>query len=157
MQVRVLPGSCSEWHTWLSRKKVAAESSNVKVCSIPPGRSTLQVTSLHNDSKQGPVAQWIRHRPTEPGIAGSSPAGVIGCFVPLQQATPAQPQAKSCAPALLLMWDISRQGRCLLGQIAGRTLPKGLWISTTRQDTPRHPKKKLGGKPRSMEKCVLRG
>ena len=77
MQVRVLPGSCSEWHTWLSRKKVAAESSNVKVCSIPPGRSTLQVTSLHNDSKQGPVAQWIRHRPTEPGIAGSSPAGVM--------------------------------------------------------------------------------
>ena len=25
----------------------------------------------------GSVAQWIRHRPTEPGIAGSSPAGVI--------------------------------------------------------------------------------
>ena len=25
----------------------------------------------------GPVAQWIRHRPTQPGIAGSSPAGVI--------------------------------------------------------------------------------
>ena len=24
----------------------------------------------------GPVAQWIRHRPTEPGIASSSPAGV---------------------------------------------------------------------------------
>ena len=23
----------------------------------------------------GPVAQWIRHRPTEPGIAGSSPPG----------------------------------------------------------------------------------
>ena len=28
-------------------------------------------------SALGPVAQWIRHRPTEPGIAGSSPAGVI--------------------------------------------------------------------------------
>ena len=28
---------------------------------------------------EGPVAQWIRHRPTEPGIAGSSPAGVIEC------------------------------------------------------------------------------
>lgn len=28
----------------------------------------------------GPVAQWIRHRPTEPGIAGSSPAGVILLF-----------------------------------------------------------------------------
>ena len=26
---------------------------------------------------EGPAAQWIRHRPTEPGIAGSSPAGVI--------------------------------------------------------------------------------
>ena len=25
----------------------------------------------------GPVAQWKRHRPTESGIAGSSPAGVI--------------------------------------------------------------------------------
>ena len=25
----------------------------------------------------GPVAQWIRHRPSEPGIAGSSPARVI--------------------------------------------------------------------------------
>ena len=25
----------------------------------------------------GPVAQWIRHRPSEPGIAGYSPAGVI--------------------------------------------------------------------------------
>ena len=29
----------------------------------------------------GPVAQWIRHRPTEPGIAGSSPAGVILFFL----------------------------------------------------------------------------
>ena len=26
---------------------------------------------------RGPVAQWIRHRPAEPGIAGSSPAGVM--------------------------------------------------------------------------------
>ena len=30
--------------------------------------------SMHSS---GPVAQWIRHRPMEPGIAGSSPAGVI--------------------------------------------------------------------------------
>ena len=29
----------------------------------------------------GPVAQWIRHRPTEPGIAGSSPAGVILLYI----------------------------------------------------------------------------
>ena len=39
--------------------------------------------SLDHDNKQhlilltvGPVAQWIRHRPTEPGIVGSSPTGV---------------------------------------------------------------------------------
>ena len=31
----------------------------------------------------GPVAQWIRHRPTEPGISGSTPAGVI--CAPLRQ------------------------------------------------------------------------
>ena len=35
------------------------------------------MTSLHTDSKQGPVAQWIRHQPTEPGIVGSSPTGVM--------------------------------------------------------------------------------
>ena len=29
----------------------------------------------------GPVAQWIRHRPTEPGMAGSSPAGVISVVI----------------------------------------------------------------------------
>ena len=32
---------------------------------------------IHDTIVEGPVAQWIRHRPTEPGIAGSSPAGVI--------------------------------------------------------------------------------
>ena len=32
---------------------------------------------LKNLVNIGPVAQWIRHRPTEPGIAGLSPAGVI--------------------------------------------------------------------------------
>ncbi len=35
----------------------------------------VDVATVTNAS--GPVAQWIRHRPTEPGIAGSSPAGVI--------------------------------------------------------------------------------
>jgi hypothetical protein len=29
----------------------------------------------------GLVAQWIRHRPTEPEIAGSSPAGVIASII----------------------------------------------------------------------------
>ena len=44
-----------------------------------------QSTSQHQfavvcrQTSSGPVAKWIRHRPTEPGIAGSSPAGVI-CY-----------------------------------------------------------------------------
>ena len=32
-------------------------------------------------SLNGLVAQWIRHRPTEPGIAGSSPAEVNGIWI----------------------------------------------------------------------------
>ena len=32
------------------------------------------------------MAQWIRHRPTEPGIAGSSPAGVIWAIAELRLA-----------------------------------------------------------------------
>ena len=34
-------------------------------------------TSVFVLQPRGPVAQWIRHRPTEPGIVGSSPTGVI--------------------------------------------------------------------------------
>ena len=37
--------------------------------SCPLIRATKKTSS-------GLVAQWIRHRPTEPGIAGSSPAEV---------------------------------------------------------------------------------
>jgi hypothetical protein len=39
--------------------------------------SAMPVYSTVHKKPAGPVAQWIRHRPTEPGIAGSSPAGVI--------------------------------------------------------------------------------
>ena len=34
-------------------------------------------TSVFVLQPRGPVAQWIRHRPTEPGIVGSNPTGVI--------------------------------------------------------------------------------
>ena len=43
----------------------------------------LEVCKAEDDSSLtdghliGPAAQWIRHRPTEPGIAGLSPAGAI--------------------------------------------------------------------------------
>ena len=42
-------------------------------------RLQARILRVHCDLNHasGPVAQWIRHRPTEPGIAGSSPAGVI--------------------------------------------------------------------------------
>ena len=38
---------------------------------------SLQHYSTIHQCSIGPVAQWIRHWPTEPGIAGSSPAGVM--------------------------------------------------------------------------------
>ncbi len=38
---------------------------------------TTGTLQIRRDTGGGLVAQWIRHRPTEPGIAGSSPAGVI--------------------------------------------------------------------------------
>ena len=56
----------------------AGEPSNRDL--LPGGRAAgHDWSSKHLDchSVTGPVAQWIRHRPTEPGIAGSSPAGVI--------------------------------------------------------------------------------
>ena len=41
---------------------------------------TARITRrLGSSPTSGPVAQWIRHRPTELGIAGSSPAGVMYC------------------------------------------------------------------------------
>ena len=41
-----------------------------------------QTCDLMAHQSEGPVAQWIRHRPTEPGIAGSSPAGVMFRLLP---------------------------------------------------------------------------
>jgi hypothetical protein len=48
---------------------------------VAPCLAALAATT----DSSGPVAQWIRHRPTEPGIAGSSPAGVIAAD-PIQTA-----------------------------------------------------------------------
>ncbi len=46
----------------------------------------------------GPVAQWIRHRPTEPGIAGSSPAGVIFALWALSVRAPRRANAGTGHP-----------------------------------------------------------
>ena len=73
----------------------------------------------------GPVAQWIRHRSTEPGIAGSSPAGVIGYGMVPHKATPSRERTHD--PALLLMKIAIRQTRdvCLVG-LSGALCPKAL-------------------------------
>ena len=52
--------------------------------------TTAANATMHIGTINGPVAQWTRHRPTEPGIASSRPAGVM-CVR----------SAKSGAPALL--------------------------------------------------------
>ena len=46
----------------------------------PPARMFIEfnLKAFFDHYAIGRVAQWIRHRPTEPGIAGSSPAGVNG-------------------------------------------------------------------------------
>ena len=62
---------------------------------LPPPRAT---TLFHPAPSgwpllpAGPVAQWIRHRPTEPGIAGSSPAGIIAAASLTVAAAPADQQ-----------------------------------------------------------------
>ena len=43
---------------------------------VHPSKSFRNQKSL-DARPTGPVAQWIRHRPTEPGIVGSSPTGVM--------------------------------------------------------------------------------
>ena len=74
---------------------------------------------------EGPVAQWIRHRLTEPGIAGSSPAGVIGYGMVPHQATPWR--AETHDPALLLLTIAIRQTRDVrLVGLSGALCPKAL-------------------------------
>ena len=42
--------------------------------------ATARWTHVVRPIMRGPVAQWMRHRLTEPRIAGSSPAGVVSSF-----------------------------------------------------------------------------
>ena len=64
---------------------------------------------------QGPVAQWIRHRPTEPGIAGSSPGGVILTHASIDRAAIAQVGERSTGdlkvPGSIPGLGIHRQSR----------------------------------------------
>jgi hypothetical protein len=50
-------------------------SEDPPLATAPVGQPRATCCSFLEDA-MGPVARWIRHRPTEPGGAGSSPAGV---------------------------------------------------------------------------------
>ena len=47
----------------------------------------------------GPVAQWIRHRPTELGIVGSSPTRIIWLFHSVTAEKPGVPTATAAEMA----------------------------------------------------------
>ena len=73
------------------------------------------------------MAQWIRHRPTEPGIAGSSPAGVImlECWHPCNARSPSH-QVLTVGPrAIARAAAVPRSTRHRLRCHVGYLLNKG--------------------------------
>ena len=67
---------------WLLQDRPEFESTLAAAMSSHRRRLGSTKTSLKGDVRSSatievPAAQWIRHRPTEPGIASSSPAGVM--------------------------------------------------------------------------------
>ena len=80
---------------WEGRLGTASLRQLGLVIASPQAKLSMRCTQ-----SPGPVAQWIRHRPTEPGIAGSSPAGVIYSF---------GPQDRGPSRALALSVDAARQ------------------------------------------------
>ena len=57
--------------------ELARESALTGMSQVQLALALYHTRFAFTNLSSGPVAQWIRHRPTEPGIAGSSPAGVI--------------------------------------------------------------------------------
>ena len=45
--------------------------------AFPRNYTREELEEIKLPTTRGPVAQWIRHRPTEPGIVGSSPTRII--------------------------------------------------------------------------------
>ena len=106
---------------------------------------------------RGPVAQWIRHRPTEPGIAGSSPAGVIALLGHSNFQTGAARQTGiNPFQAFLRRCLHRRTGSGLVG------VPGALWPKASRQrylgSTSCGTQKKSSAKsPEAWKKCARRG
>ena len=64
----------------LHRRLTAAETPSLEEVAEsagPSGNLSANLETSRRNSRTGRVAQWIRHRSTEPEIAGSSPAVVI--------------------------------------------------------------------------------
>jgi hypothetical protein len=62
----------------------AALTSSSAACKAPTALFPYRGMRISSNEFTGPVAQWMKYRPTERGIAGSSPAKVfvILCNVP---------------------------------------------------------------------------
>ena len=77
--------SPAAYDIWLLQDRPEFESTLAEAMSshrrgLGSTKTSLKENVRSSATIEGPVAQWIRHRPTEPGIAGSSPAGVMrGC------------------------------------------------------------------------------
>ena len=74
--------SPAAYDIWLLQDRPEFEPALAEAMSSHRRRLGSTKTSLKGDVRssatiEGPVVQWIRHRPTESGIAGSSPAGVM--------------------------------------------------------------------------------
>ena len=135
-------GSTSACNCRTALKAMRARSSSpCLTCEIQGVAPCLAALAATSDSS-GPVAQWIWHRPTEPGIAGSSPAGFIAAD-PIQTTQRFCP--RPCGPSSLwlspstTMFGFCRayQANTLMpcrtvsaGQLAWTLCPSGLrgWI-----------------------------
>ena len=77
-----LDATCSDWKLSLRRESKSRSARNGTRSSAPPIKEVRCVSACGcawglTSESLGLVAQLIRHRPTEPGIAGSSPADHI--------------------------------------------------------------------------------
>ena len=114
------------------RPRRTASVARLRHLALPELRAPMQ--------HEGLVAQWIRHRPTEPGIAGSSPAGVMQCLrspgchkgLALPRSSRCQHQSISTTIRLSLQHSAARPLRpdgCCIGRGAGGGRLDSRWCS----------------------------
>ena len=67
-------GQCCGRAAFSSRRQASSDRVVGGTCNLVAAGDAA--VPLEPTCSGGPVAQWIRYRPTEPGIVGSSPTGV---------------------------------------------------------------------------------